>query len=53
MAGGGTNHRFGLFDMVLIKENHVAAAGGVGPAVRAARERFAGPPARGRVPDGR
>jgi nicotinate-nucleotide pyrophosphorylase (carboxylating) len=44
VAGGGTSHRFGLFDMVLIKENHVAAAGGVGPAVRAARERFAGLP---------
>jgi nicotinate-nucleotide pyrophosphorylase (carboxylating) len=41
VAGGGTSHRFGLFDMVLIKENHVAAAGGVGPAVRAAKERFA------------
>ncbi len=27
--GGGTNHRFGLYDMVLIKDNHVAAAGGV------------------------
>jgi nicotinate-nucleotide pyrophosphorylase (carboxylating) len=40
VAGGGSSHRFGLFDMVLIKENHVAAAGGVGPAVRAARERF-------------
>lgn len=40
VAGGGTSHRFGLFDMVLIKENHVEAAGGVGPAVRAARERF-------------
>jgi nicotinate-nucleotide pyrophosphorylase (carboxylating) len=39
-AGGGHNHRFGLFDMVLIKENHVEMAGGVGPAVRAARERF-------------
>jgi nicotinate-nucleotide pyrophosphorylase (carboxylating) len=37
--GGGTNHRIGLFDMVLIKENHIAAAGGVGAAVRAARER--------------
>lgn len=39
-AGGGVNHRFGLFDMVLIKENHAAMAGGVGTAVRAARERF-------------
>jgi nicotinate-nucleotide pyrophosphorylase (carboxylating) len=44
VAGGGTSHRFGLFDMVLIKENHVAAAGGIGPAVRAARARFAGLP---------
>jgi nicotinate-nucleotide pyrophosphorylase (carboxylating) len=40
VAGGGTSHRFGLFDMVLIKENHVAAAGGVGPAVLAARAAF-------------
>jgi nicotinate-nucleotide pyrophosphorylase (carboxylating) len=36
-AGGGTNHRAGLYDMVLIKENHAALAGGVGAAVRAAR----------------
>ena len=35
-AGGGTNHRFGLFDAILIKENHAAMAGGVGAAVRAA-----------------
>lgn len=34
-AGGGTNHRSGLFDAYLIKENHVAAAGGVGPALAA------------------
>ena len=39
-AGGGHSHRLGLFDMVLIKENHAAAAGGVGAAVRAAREAF-------------
>ncbi|MCW2968216.1 MAG: nadC [Solirubrobacteraceae bacterium] len=39
-AGGGHSHRFGLFDMVLIKENHAAAAGGVGAAVRSAREAF-------------
>jgi len=32
-AGGGVNHRFGLDDMVLIKDNHVAAAGGITPAV--------------------
>ncbi|MGO9898684.1 MAG: carboxylating nicotinate-nucleotide diphosphorylase [Solirubrobacteraceae bacterium] len=36
-AGGGTNHRVGLFDAVLIKENHAALAGGVGAAVRSAR----------------
>jgi nicotinate-nucleotide pyrophosphorylase (carboxylating) len=36
-AGGGTNHRAGLYDMVLIKENHAAIAGGVGEAVRRAR----------------
>ncbi|CAN5464342.1 carboxylating nicotinate-nucleotide diphosphorylase [soil metagenome] len=36
-AGGATNHRFGLYDLILIKENHVALAGGVGEAVRAAR----------------
>jgi len=32
-AGGGVNHRFGLYDMVLIKDNHIAAAGGVAAAV--------------------
>jgi nicotinate-nucleotide pyrophosphorylase (carboxylating) len=37
-AGGGVNHRFGLWDAVLIKENHVAAAGGVGEAVRRVRD---------------
>jgi nicotinate-nucleotide pyrophosphorylase (carboxylating) len=37
-AGGATNHRFGLFDAILIKENHAALAGGVGEAVRRARE---------------
>jgi nicotinate-nucleotide pyrophosphorylase (carboxylating) len=36
-AGGGVNHRAGLFDAILIKENHAAAAGGVGEAVRRAR----------------
>jgi nicotinate-nucleotide pyrophosphorylase (carboxylating) len=35
--GGGRNHRFGLFDMILIKDNHIAMAGGVGAAVRGAR----------------
>jgi nicotinate-nucleotide pyrophosphorylase (carboxylating) len=38
-AGGGTNHRFALGDGVLIKDNHVAACGGVGAAVRRARGR--------------
>jgi nicotinate-nucleotide pyrophosphorylase (carboxylating) len=36
-CGGGHNHRIGLFDAILIKENHVAAAGGIGPAIHAAR----------------
>lgn len=35
-AGGGHNHRVGLFDGILIKENHIIAAGGIGPALRAA-----------------
>jgi nicotinate-nucleotide pyrophosphorylase (carboxylating) len=35
--GGGSNHRFGLDDAILIKDNHVAIAGGIGPAVAAAR----------------
>ncbi|HEY3726694.1 MAG TPA: carboxylating nicotinate-nucleotide diphosphorylase [Solirubrobacteraceae bacterium] len=37
-AGGAVNHRAGLYDAVLIKENHAAIAGGVGEAVRRARE---------------
>ena len=37
LCGGGRNHRFGLFDAVLIKDNHVAVAGGIGPALRAAK----------------
>lgn len=36
-AGGGTNHRFGLFDGVLIKDNHIAAVGGVRRAIERAR----------------
>jgi nicotinate-nucleotide pyrophosphorylase (carboxylating) len=36
-AGGGTNHRFGLHDMVMIKDNHIAAAGGITAAVEAGR----------------
>jgi nicotinate-nucleotide pyrophosphorylase (carboxylating) len=37
-AGGATNHRVGLFDAVLIKENHIAAAGGIDQAVARVRE---------------
>jgi len=36
-AGGGSNHRFGLDDAVLIKDNHIAVAGGVAEAVRRAK----------------
>jgi nicotinate-nucleotide pyrophosphorylase (carboxylating) len=38
-AGGGQNHRTGLYDMILIKDNHIAAAGGITAAVQAVRER--------------
>jgi nicotinate-nucleotide pyrophosphorylase (carboxylating) len=38
-AGGATNHRAGLYDAILIKENHATIAGGVGKAVRLARDR--------------
>ncbi|NJC41418.1 nicotinate-nucleotide pyrophosphorylase (carboxylating) [Brevundimonas alba] len=37
MCGGGLNHRFGLDDAILIKDNHVAVCGGVGEAIRRAR----------------
>lgn len=37
-VGGGTNHRIGLYDAVLIKENHIAAAGGVTAVLKAAAE---------------
>ena len=43
-VGGGTNHRMGLWDAILIKENHVATAGGVAEALRAARALHAGVP---------
>ncbi|XSG81039.1 MAG: carboxylating nicotinate-nucleotide diphosphorylase [Methyloligella sp. ZOD6] len=35
LAGGGGNHRFGLYDAVLVKDNHIAEAGGIGPALDA------------------
>jgi len=40
LAGGGRNHRMGLYDAILIKENHIAMAGGLAKAVHAARSRF-------------
>lgn len=36
--GGGTNHRFALYDMMMLKDNHVDMAGGIGPAIRAAKK---------------
>ncbi len=39
-CGGGTNKRMGLYDVAMVKDNHVAAAGSVAAAVRAVRERF-------------
>jgi nicotinate-nucleotide pyrophosphorylase (carboxylating) len=36
-CGGGANHRYGLDDAVLIKDNHIAVAGGIAPALRAAK----------------
>ncbi|MGI6585532.1 MAG: carboxylating nicotinate-nucleotide diphosphorylase [Gracilibacteraceae bacterium] len=38
-VGGGFNHRFNLSDMVLIKDNHIKAAGGIAPAVAAVKEK--------------
>ncbi|MDX6547128.1 MAG: hypothetical protein QOG33_678 [Gaiellales bacterium] len=38
-SGGGTNHRAGLHDAILIKDNHVAVAGGIRPAIAAIRTR--------------
>ena len=40
--GGGQNHRMGLYDMVLIKGNHIAAAGGITATVRRVRDRIRG-----------
>ncbi len=41
-CGGGQNHRMGLYDAVLIKDNHIAVAGGVAKAIRAARSHAPG-----------
>jgi len=43
-VGGGSNHRMGLFDAFLIKENHIAACGGIDAAVSAARSHAPGKP---------
>jgi nicotinate-nucleotide pyrophosphorylase (carboxylating) len=43
-VGGGQNHRIGLYDMILIKENHIVAAGSIAQAVRSARGSGAGVP---------
>ncbi|MDP3295013.1 MAG: carboxylating nicotinate-nucleotide diphosphorylase [Nevskia sp.] len=44
LCGGGVNHRIGLYDGILIKENHIAAAGGIAEAIAAARALGAGVP---------
>jgi nicotinate-nucleotide pyrophosphorylase (carboxylating) len=41
-CGGGTNHRFGLFDAVLIKDNHIKLAGGIIPAIERIRKKSSG-----------
>lgn len=38
-CGGGVNHRFGLYDAAMIKDNHIVAAGGIAPALAAVRAR--------------
>jgi nicotinate-nucleotide pyrophosphorylase (carboxylating) len=40
LCGGGKNHRFGLYDAVLIKDNHIKAAGGILPAVEKVRSQY-------------
>ena len=49
--GGGQNHRMGLYDAILLKENHIAAAGGIAAAVCEARRRHAGMPVEVEVED--
>ncbi|MGI9438459.1 MAG: carboxylating nicotinate-nucleotide diphosphorylase [Parvibaculales bacterium] len=43
-AGGAANHRFGLYDAILIKDNHIAVAGGIAAALNAAQEKADGLP---------
>lgn len=42
LCGGGVNHRIGLYDAILIKENHIAAAGSIRKAISTAREQYPG-----------
>lgn len=44
LCGGGVNHRFGLYDAILIKENHILSTGGISKAVKAARQMHAQKP---------
>ena len=53
LAGGGRNHRMGLYDAILIKENHIALAGSLAKAVHAARTQASRAGGRGRVPQPR
>ena len=50
-CGGGSNHRIGLFDAFLLKENHIAAAGGITQAVAAAKAQHPGKPVEVEVED--
>lgn len=50
-VGGGQNHRMGLYDALLLKENHIAAAGGIAAAVYQARGRHPGMPVEAEVED--
>jgi nicotinate-nucleotide pyrophosphorylase (carboxylating) len=50
-CGGGKNHRIGLYDAFLIKENHIAAAGSIVKAVQSARQNFPGKPVEVEVED--
>ena len=52
-VGGGQNHRMGLYDALLLKENHIAAAGGIAAAVYQARDRHPGMPVEVEVEDQR
>jgi nicotinate-nucleotide pyrophosphorylase (carboxylating) len=51
VAGGGVNHRTGLYDGLLVKDNHVVAAGGIGAAARAALAAAGGLPVQVEVDD--